>query len=33
MAAADCDNDGDFDLFFARWLSIWNGFRPPSHYL
>ena len=33
MAAADYDNDGDLDLFFAHWLSIWNAFKPPSHYL
>ncbi len=33
MAAADIDNDGDLDLFFAHWGNIWNRFRPPSHYL
>ena len=33
MAAADIDDDGDLDLFFAHWHNIWNAFRPPSHYL
>ena len=33
MAAADYDSDGDLDLFFAHWLSLWNRFKPPSHYL
>ena len=33
MAAADYDGDGDLDLFFAHWLSRWNRFKPPSHYL
>ena len=33
MAAADIDNDGDLDLFFAHWGNIWNRFRPSSHYL
>ena len=33
MAAADIDNDGDLDLFFAHWFNLWNEFRPPSQYL
>ena len=33
MAAADYDGDGDLDLFFAHWGSLWNGLKPPSDYL
>ena len=33
MAAADHDGDGDLDLFFAHWMRVWNGLRPPAHYL
>ena len=33
MAAADYDNDGDLDLFFAHWDSPWNGQRPATQYL
>ena len=33
MAAADYDGDGDLDLFFAHWLSLWNPLEPLSHYL
>ena len=33
MAAADHDGDGDLDLVFAHWMRVWNGLRPPDHYL
>ena len=33
MAAADYDGDGDLDLFFAHWGTLWNGLKPPSDYL